>query len=177
MKPNDSFYENVVSIPRPQLIRKTIFAVFVFITVFMLPFYIHNQIVTGSLVNAGLLISISLFGMPTALVLCIVPSIIALLKGLLPMAFVPILPFIMIGNFFYVSMFNALSRRKIMGIILGSGVKFAFLYGVGQILLSHIIVPNLFQKASLMLGWFQLITALLGGCIAFSILTIYHVKK
>jgi len=177
MKPNDFSHENVMSIVQPGLLLKVFLSVFVLTSVFILPFYIHNQIVTGSLVNAGLLVSLPLLGMPTTLVLCIVPSVIALTRGLLPMAFAPILPFIMIGNALYVGIFNVFSKKKITGAVAASGVKFIFLFSVGQLLLSHIVVPNLFQKASLMLGWFQLITALLGAGIAVSIVKIFSIKK
>jgi len=175
MKSNDSF--EAVPAAWSTLLQKTLLSAFVLTSVFILPFYIHNQIVTGSLVNAGLLVSISLFGLPTALVLCIVPSIIALTRGLLPMAFAPVLPFIMVGNVLYVSIFNALSKKKIFGAVAASVIKFAFLFSVGQLVLSHVIVSNLFQKASLMLGWFQLVTALLGAGIALVINKMYQVNK
>jgi len=177
MKVNGSSFGNVVSLSQPKLLLKIFLSVFVLTSVFILPFYIHNQIVTGSLVNAGLLVSVSLFGMPTALGLCIVPSIIAFMRGLLPMAFAPILPFIMMGNILFISIFNALPKNKIVGAVVASVAKFIFLYCMGQLFLSHIIVSNLLQKASLMMGWFQLITALLGAGVALSILKLKQVGK
>lgn len=168
---------NSISIPQSKLLVKLFLSVFVFVAVFLLPFYIHNQMVTGSLVNAGLLISSSLFGLPATIALSFAPSSIALLRGLLPVAFAPVIPFIIAGNILYVLIFHFFPQRKVTGSVIGSFAKFIFLYSVGQLFFSHIIVPNLLQKASLMVGWFQLITALIGAGIALMVIKTCQIEK
>jgi len=170
-------FPDSVSVSQSRLLVKLLLSVFVLSSVFISPFYIHNQMVTGSLVNAGLLVSSFAFGLPTALFLSVVPSVIALLRGLLPVAFAPIIPFIIVGNILYVLIFHLFSQKKWIGGIVGSFIKFAFLFFVGQLFLSRIVVPNLLQKASLMMGWFQLITALVGAGIALMIVNTYQVEK
>lgn len=165
-----------VSLPESRLLVKALLSVFVLFSIFILPFYVHNQIVTGSLVNAGLLVGSFTFGVPAALFLSVAPSAIAFLRGLLPVAFGPIIPFIIVGNMLYILVFRLFSQKKWIGGIVGSFVKFIFLFSVGQLLLSRIIVPNLLQKASLMMGWFQLITALIGAGIALLIVKTYQVE-
>ncbi len=169
--------QDSVSLPQTQLLIKALFTIFVFASVFLLPFYIHNQLVTGSLVNAGLLVASFVLGVPTALLLSFAPSVIALLRGLLPVSFAPIVPFIIASNIFYVLIFQLFPKKKILGGVAGSVVKFVFLYTIGQALFSHIIVPNLLQKASLMVGWFQLITSLIGAGIAVMIEKTYQIEK
>jgi len=177
MKINNLSQGCAVSISQSRVLSKIFLSVFVLTSIFILPFLVHNQIFTGSMVNAALLVSVSLFGLPTALSFAVVPSLVALFRGLLPVAFAPIVPFVILSNILFIIVFRLLSRKKLMGGLIASCVKFIFLFGVGQLLLAHVILPNIFQKASLMMGWFQLITALLGTGIALSILKIYQLKK
>jgi uncharacterized membrane protein (DUF485 family) len=55
---------------------------------------INNQIITGTIVNASLLIAVILLGMRGAVLLCLLPSIFSLFLGLLPIVMAPMVPFI-----------------------------------------------------------------------------------
>ncbi|MCD4762172.1 iron hydrogenase, partial [bacterium] len=61
-----------------------------------LPMFIHLQWLTGPLVNAILILALFLIGIRSALVLCMIPSLMALASGLLPAVLAPVVPFIMI---------------------------------------------------------------------------------
>ena len=60
--------------------------------------YFLNQLITGSIVNALLFISASVLGLESAFILCLIPSLISIYTGLLPLALAPMIPFIMTGN-------------------------------------------------------------------------------
>ncbi len=58
----------------------------------------HFQPVTGPIVNAILFIAVSLLGIEYALLIGLIPSVIALSTGLLPAILAPMIPFIMLSN-------------------------------------------------------------------------------
>jgi hypothetical protein len=66
---------------------------------------LHNQIITGSLVNAVLFISVAVSGIFGASLICLLPSIFALYTGTLPFSLAPLIPFIMAGNLILVLTF------------------------------------------------------------------------
>ena len=57
-----------------------------------------QQAISGSIVNAVLFISVVLLGVRGAILIALVPSLIALSVGLLPPILAPMIPFIMTGN-------------------------------------------------------------------------------
>jgi len=140
----------------------------------MLPFFIHLQWVTGPIINAILIISLFLIGIRSALVISLVPSLMALSGGLLPAILAPVVPFIMISNAILVLSIDQIYQRVKddkkgywLGVIAGSAVKFIFLYfsvyAIGPLLLQQ----ELAVKVAQMMSWPQLATALTGGLIAF----------
>ncbi len=143
----------------------------------IMPFYIHLQWLTGPLVNAILIIVLFLVGIRSALVLCLIPSLMALSGGLLPAVLAPVVPFIMISNtllvltvdWLYLNMKDN-SRGYWYGVFLGSALKYAFLYFsvsyIGRLLLKQ----ELTIKVAQMMSWPQFATALAGGAIAWVVL-------
>jgi len=68
----------------------------------LLPFFIHLQWITGPVINAILILILFLVGIRSALVVCLIPSLMALAGGLLPAILAPVIPFIMISNVIFV---------------------------------------------------------------------------
>jgi len=142
-----------------------------------LPFFIHLQWATGPIVNAILIITLFLVGIRSALVLCLVPSLMALAGGLLPAVLAPVVPFIMISNVILVLSVDFIYKNikdtfksYWSGIIIGASLKFLFLYFSVNIISKLLIKHELAVKVAQMMSWTQFFTALTGGCLAFIVL-------
>lgn len=123
---------------------------------------LHNQIITGSIVNAILFISVATLGITGASLICLVPSIFALLAGTLPSVLSPFIPFIMLANILLVLSFNYLKKYNYwLRVVSASLLKFLFLFAVSF---------YVSQTVAIMFGWVQLLTALLGGVITYFVL-------
>jgi len=134
----------------------------IFLSISLVAPLIHNQLITGSMVNAVLFISASLLGVSGAALICLVPSIFALLSGTLAATLAPMIPFIMFANLILVFSFNYLRKQNyFLGVATASVLKFLFLYLVASVLLSHL------PAIALVFGWMQLVTALIGGALAY----------
>jgi hypothetical protein len=139
----------------------------IFVAIAVAAPYFSNQLITGSIVNALLFISVSLMGIESAFLLCLIPSLISIYTGLLPLALAPIIPFLMMGNALMVLTFWGLKKRGFwLGAVPAVLIKYIFIFFAGWILLKNI---------SLMISWPQLATAIAGACIAYLFLKI--IKK
>ncbi len=143
----------------------------------ILPFFIHIQWITGPIVNAMLIIVLFIVGIRSALVLCLVPSLMALSGGLLPAVLAPAVPFIMIGNVIFVLLIDriySMAKNENQGFIAGVAVasltKFVFLYFSVNIITKLLIKQELVVKVAQMMSWSQLVSALAGGLLAWAIL-------
>ena len=131
----------------------------------------HFQPITGPIVNAMLFLGAVFLPIEYALMLCMLPSLVALSVGALPVVLAPMLPFIMFSNAILVVVFAFLRKKNfIIAGITASLLKFAFLFSASFIILRLIVQKPIAQKAAQMMAWPQLITALAGGAIAFVIL-------
>ena len=126
--------------------------------VFLAPF-IGNQFITGTIVNAVLILSFFLLGYKSALLLCFLPSAISLSLGFMPVAIM--LPFIIIGNVILVSAFKLIKNYWI-ALFSGSIVKASLLFLTASIFVSNPVVLS-------MMSWPQLLTAISGGLLAYLI--------
>ena len=127
----------------------------------------HSQPITGSIVNATLFIAVVLLGVKSAILIGLVPSLIALSTGLLSPVLAPMIPFIMTGNAVLILVFNYLRNKNYwLAIISASFIKFLLLFSFSREISSAIAV---------MMSWPQLLTALSGGLIAY--LFLKAVKK
>lgn len=127
----------------------------------------HSQPITGSIVNATLFIAVVLLGVESAILVGLIPSLIALSTGLLPIVLAPMIPFIMAGNAILILAFNYLRNKNYwLAIVSASFIKFLFLFSVSREISSTIAV---------MMSWPQLLTALTGGLIAY--LFLKSIKK
>jgi riboflavin transporter len=124
---------------------------------------LKNQMITGTIVNCILFVSVVLLGRNTALSLCVIPSIISLFTGLISIVMVPIIPFIIISNMILVLSFDFLKKNQYLAVVLSALFKFVFLF------LASSFVVRMFpigQKAAVMFGYPQFFTALAGGVLA-----------
>lgn len=143
----------------------------------ILPFYLHLQWITGPIVNAALILVLFLAGIRSAMVLCLVPSLMALSGGLLPAVLAPVVPFVMISNtilvlsvdWFYNNLKDE-TRGYWFGVLVGASLKFAFLFFSVNIIGSLLIKQELTFKVAQMMSWPQFATSLAGGAIAWIIL-------
>ncbi|SNX53347.1 ECF transporter S component [Thermoanaerobacterium sp. RBIITD] len=119
------------------------------------------QLITGSIVNAMLIIAGGIVGIWSGISIGLLTPIIAFLVGL--MGFPILIPFIMIGNVIYVLLFSAI-KNNIIGMAVGAIVKFLWLAAsVKYILLwFNVKVPLKIVQAFTLP---QLITAIIGGII------------
>jgi hypothetical protein len=128
----------------------------------------HQQMITGPIVNATLFVATVVLGVSGGILVGLVPSIVALSAGLLSPVLTPMVPFIMIGNTILVLTFNWLKERNYwQGVILGSILKFVFLYSTSSVVINLLLKKEVAVQVSLMMSWPQLLTALLGGGIAY----------
>ena len=146
--------------------------------------YFLNQLITGSIVNALLFISASTLGLESAFLLCLIPSLISIYTGLLPLSLAPMIPFIMTGNALLVLVFSKMTnptslkfrgaRNFWLGATSAAFIKFIFIWSAGMIL-ANSILHGISKSVLLMISWPQFATSIAGACIAFLFLKI--IKK
>jgi len=125
-----------------------------------------NKKITLSL--AALLMSVILLGMRGAVLLSLLPSLVSLSFGLLPMVMAPMVPFIIMGNIILVYVFNLLREKNFfLGLIPGALLKFSFLFLISNFVISFFVKQAVADKVALMMSYPQLITALMGGLLVY----------
>ncbi|MCP2241102.1 ECF transporter S component [Thermoanaerobacterium thermosaccharolyticum] len=129
------------------------------------------QLITGSIVNAMLIISAYFVGIWSGVSIGLLTPIIAFLVGL--MSFPILIPFIMMGNALYVILFSTV-KNNIIGMMIGAVVKFLWLAVSVKYILTWFNV-NVPQKIVAAFTLPQLITAIIGGIIG--ILLIFILKN
>lgn len=128
-----------------------------------------NQIVTGTIVNSLLFITAYRLPFVNALMIAILPSSVALMRGLLPAPMVTLIPFIIISNTVLISTFSALKKTPLVGVLAASMAKFVLLY-----LSIWIVGQQLNSQLVAMFQWPQLLTALLGGFVFLNLLKLFQ---
>lgn len=128
-----------------------------------------SQFFVGPTVNAILILTLYFSGLKWALLVGASTPVLAFLSGVLAPPMGPFIPFIALGNGIYIFIFSMLKDKKngeTLGILLGSLLKFLFLY------FSATQVINLFafgipepvkQKLAIAMGFPQFLTAVVGG--------------
>jgi len=160
--------EKSFSLTKKEIAKKTaVFSFLVGIAVLM-PAFIHYQPITGTIINATLFIAVLVFAPEIAVLIGLLPSVVALGSGLLPAPLVPMIPFIMISNTILVLTFYFFKKKNFFaGVIAASFLKFLFLFSAGSIVINLLIKKELASQVALMMSWPQLLTALFGGLIAY----------
>ncbi len=132
----------------------------------------HFQPVTGPIVNAILFIAVCLLGIEYALLIGLIPSVIALSTGLLPAILAPMIPFIMLSNAILIITFAHLRNKNYwLGIIVASVLKFIFLFTTSSVVINLLLKKEIATKVVSIMSWPQLATALAGGVIAYIFLS------
>ncbi len=173
--------ENIISLDIKKVVTKT-FQLSIFVGLAVAAPYFGNQLITGSVVNALLFISAVTMGLESAFLLCLVPSLVSIYTGLLPLALTPMIPFIMTGNALLVLTFYKLANPSAtlsagkywFGAISASVIKYAFIFCIGTVL-ANSVLHGISSKVALMISWPQLATALSGACLAYLFLKV--IKK
>ena len=138
-----------------------------------------NQILTGSIVNLMLILSVMTCGLPAGITVGMITPMMPTLLGFGPVW--PIVPFIAAGNISLVTLWHIIGNRKIpienaayvIALIAAAGAKYLVLfYGI-----TYLAIPVLLKlpepQASVVSALFsypQLITASLGGMCAIILL-------
>lgn len=134
-----------------------------------LPFGQANQFVTGSLVNACLIIAAASVGIWGGLAVSVLSPFGAILTGApINIAFAP---FIAVGNFILVLLFFIFRKKQILGVASGAVLKFGFLFASINLFVNWVNLPE--KQATTMLAsfsWPQLVTAIIGGALALAVL-------
>jgi hypothetical protein len=145
----------------------------------ILPRFIHNQFITGPIVNAALFLGVVTLGSGSTILLGLVPSVVALSSGLLPIVLAPIVPFIMISNAILVVVFSYFKKTNYwLGVIMSSLIKYIFLYASSFAVIQLFTQKTIAIKAmATMMAWPQLVTALIGGAIAFGLIKFLRIKE
>ena len=146
-----------------------------------------GQLVTGSCVNAVLAISALVGGLASGLTVAVLSPVLALLLGIAPQPLT--VPAIMAGNAVYATLLFFLAGkagkhpvRLISAWVAAAAAKFAVLYGVVVWLICGVFSEKLLASGALKapmlkalpvtFSWPQLITALIGGAVAFLIVPV-----
>jgi len=160
-------------------IRSIVWFVGLMTVVAVVPHYVHNQFITGPIVNAVLFIAVMTVGAGNAILIGLVPSVVALVSGLLPAPLAPMVPFIMISNAILILVFSYIRKINYWGGVIGATLfKYVFLYLTSTIVVGLISNHNIGLKAAAtMMAWPQIVTALAGGVIAFGIIKFIHYKE
>jgi riboflavin transporter FmnP len=140
----------------------------------LIPFIGQNSnFVVGPLVNACLLISTASVGLWSGSLIAVIAPFAAFLTGAAtPLPFVP---FIAAGNFLLVVCFFSIKKNYYIGTLVGAFAKFGFLTVSINFFLNMFqddlnIPQGAAKNLSTMFSYPQLITALLGGTIALSVI-------
>ena len=144
-----------------------------------------GQLVTGSCVNAILVVAALVGGLSCGLTVALISPILAFLLGIAPQILT--VPAIMVGNSLYVVLLWLLSDKngkklwkQIVALVVAAAVKFGALYLIVAKVICGLLAPSLLEAGTLKqpmlkalpatFSWPQLFTALIGGGVVILIL-------
>lgn len=135
----------------------------------------NSNSVVGPLVNACLLVSTALAGVWSGIIISVISPFASLINNHAPVAaaLLPFAPFVAAGNAVYVLSYYLLRKKNaVVGVGIGSILKFAFLYSSINIFLQLFNFPKFAKVLTFLFGWPQLITALIGGILALAVVKV-----
>lgn len=139
---------------------------------------LHSQLITGSIVNAVLFYAAFALGWQAAITIGVLPSLIALLSGTLPLPLLPMIPFIITSNAILTVVFFLLKKKSyFIGAVSAAFLKFVFLATTSSVLINAVFHRPIAEPIVSMMLWPQLITALLGTLLAYGIIKILNRSK
>ncbi len=136
------------------------------------------QPVTGPLINTMLLLTTLILGPWAGAAVGTITPVAAAFRGQLPPFLLPMVPFIILGNALLVWGFKFIagrnrtphvlrSVRHWVGLVVGSTLKFLWLYSAARLLVPLFFGKDLPEAFIAMMAMPQLVTALIGGVLAF----------
>ena len=128
----------------------------------------QNQFIVGPIINAILFWMALRVGIANALFIAVIPSMIALFRGMLPIQATTIIPFIILGNCVMILVFSLIGTpHGVSSTRYGAYLQIilAALAKTLVIALPAFFILNLPSTVSFMMSWPQLITAFVGGTI------------
>ena len=132
--------------------------------------FINQQLISGTIVNAALIVGVCLLGARDGLIIGLIPSSVALATGLLPPVLAPIIPFIIVSNAILVLAFDYLRKLNYwVGIVVSALLKSVFLYCISNLVIGLLLNKHVAPTVAMMTSWPQLVTALAGGIVAFGV--------
>lgn len=146
-----------------------------------------GQLVTGSLVNAVLAVTVLLVGLSSGVTVAVISPVLAYLLGIAPQILT--VPAIVAGNTVFVILLHFIAGkdgkklvRQVVAWAVAAVAKFATLYAIVVGLICGVLADALLEagalKASMLkmlsatFSWPQLITALIGGAVALIIVPV-----
>jgi hypothetical protein len=139
---------------------------------------LKQQLITGSIVNALLILSLVILGREAAILIAFLPSVVSLFLGFLPLVLAPFLPFIITGNIILVLVFGFLRKKNYWLAMVSAGfLKFVFLAVSSSVIINLFIKGPAAKQLVFMMSWPQLLTVICGGFLAYSLLKIYAYKN
>lgn len=136
--------------------------------------------IVGSLVNGSLLVTTHMVGLNSGIIISIITPVVAFFQGHL--AFPVLIPIVALGNIILVFLYHILRKKsQWIALISGALIKTVFLYfAIVHFALPVLIVPTIPTKQAEVLlkvmsfnfSWPQIITAMIGGILAFSIIPV-----
>ncbi|HOX10709.1 MAG TPA: hypothetical protein P5323_01165 [Candidatus Moranbacteria bacterium] len=157
--------QNVLAMDRSRIISAV--WVVTLVGVAMLAPLLHQQLITGTIVNATLFVAAIILGRRMGIMVGIIPSVIALTVGTLPAVLAPMVPYIMLSNALLILVFIFLKDKNYwLAVCAASFSKFIFLYMVSAFVFGVLTQKVLATMIAQMMSWPQLITALAGGTLA-----------
>ncbi len=170
MNKKDYFHQNMINIKSLDLPFSMVQIKFVglYLLSFTIPLLLHQQLITGSIVNALLFyVASKKYTFKEILPIVLLPSVAAVINGLLfgslTTFLVYLMPFIWLGNMSLVYVYRVLKSQTILKIVGASLIKALILSFTIGVFFHFNIVPFRLVKAMSML---QLVTALLGGVLS-----------
>lgn len=159
----------VKSLDLNQIVSKLLFFGIALLA-YLVPFSLKGpQLLTGSLINALLIISAQKFSFKNTLWILPLPSLAVLSRGLifgpLTIYLVYMLPLIWLGNLILIFSFNYFfkSSNYFLRLIVGAFLKSGLLFLGANLFFRLKLLPAMFLKT---MGATQLATALIGGLLA-----------
>ncbi|MDD5146136.1 MAG: iron hydrogenase [Candidatus Pacebacteria bacterium] len=129
---------------------------------------LHQQLITGTIVNAVLFASTIFLGWPAAVTIGVLPSLFALAFGTLPQPLALMIPFIVASNAILVISFYFLKSKGFwLAVLAAAFLKFLFLLAASQLIIKIALNGPIAKSIAQMMSLPQLITALLGGVLVY----------
>lgn len=136
--------------------------------VFQIGFNQFGPTVVGPLVNMTLLIAAAVVGSTSAILIGCLTPLMAFVLGV--SSFVPVIPFIMVGNAIWILVFNGIRKHvktygDIIGMLVAAVAKFGFL-AISIRYIVTLFVDTIKPPVVVLFTFPQLTSALIGGTLA-----------